>query len=127
EPEIALTIAEFLEPAGHIIDVAENGGDALARLEIERPYDLIMSDLRMPELDGPGLYREVRARWPELASRFVFLTGDTLSISVQGFLSETGVPVVEKPVTGSELHAVVARMAKGGAPHAGSTLSAPAG
>lgn len=127
EPEIALTIADFLEPAGHIIDVAENGSDALARLEVDRPYDLIVSDLRMPELDGPGLYREVRARWPELASRFVFLTGDTLSISVQGFLSETGVPVVEKPVTGSELHAVVARMAKRGAPHAVPVPLAPAG
>jgi hypothetical protein len=33
----------------------------------------------MPELDGPGLYRALETRYPQLCQRFIFLTGDTLN------------------------------------------------
>ncbi len=86
----------MLEPDGHAIDIAENGAEALERLE-DQSYDLIISDLRMPELDGPGLYRELGARFPEMQRRIFFVTGDTLGSGVRNFLDETGAPVVEKP------------------------------
>ena len=82
DPEIALTLAEMLEPDGHAIDIAENGAEALERLE-DQSYDLIISDLRMPELDGPGLYRELGARFPEMQRRIFFVTGDTLGSGVR--------------------------------------------
>lgn len=96
DPEIALTLAEMLEPDGHAIDIAGNGAEALERLA-GQSFDLIISDLRMPELDGPGLYRELAARYPDMLDRIFFVTGDTLGSGVRDFLEETGAPVVEKP------------------------------
>ncbi|HEV7367869.1 PAS domain S-box protein [Arenibaculum sp.] len=116
EPEIALMLAEALEPDGHRIDIAENGMDALERIEAGSRYDVIVSDLRMPELDGPNLHRRVEAKWPDLAGRFVFITGDTLSVSVKGFLSGAALPVLEKPFTATDLRAVIARVRDGTAP-----------
>ena len=83
-----------------------DGRDALAKLA-GRTYDLILSDLRMPELDGPGLYREVERRRPELCCRFIFLTGDTLSPEAQEFLEQTSVPSLAKPFAFDEVRHVV--------------------
>ena len=78
----------------------------LAMLQ-ERPYDVILSDLRMPELDGPGLYRELAGRHPKLLRRIIFLTGDSLSTQVQVFLQQTQVPSVDKPFTFEGLRRVI--------------------
>jgi PAS domain S-box-containing protein len=107
EPDIALMLAEILEPEGHIIDIAENGRDALERIA-GQAYDLIVSDLRMPELDGPGLYRTLQRDRPDLAGRIVFVTGDTLANNVRRFLDETGAPVLEKPYGPADIRRLVA-------------------
>jgi CheY-like chemotaxis protein len=99
----------MLEPDGHAIDIAENGAEALERLA-GQSFDLIISDLRMPELDGPGLYRELAARYPDMLDRIVFVTGDTLGSGVRDFLEETGAPVVEKPFEPDDLREVMARI-----------------
>jgi DNA-binding response OmpR family regulator len=52
----------------------------------------------MPDLDGPALYRALAAQRPDLLSRIVFMTGDTLGGDMTGFLSETGVRLLEKPL-----------------------------
>ncbi|MBI4013345.1 MAG: response regulator, partial [Candidatus Rokubacteria bacterium] len=78
ETEVADVLAEMLSADGHAVETAASGAIALEKLRA-RVYDLVLSDLRMPGLDGPGLYREVERRHPRLARRFVFLTGDTLS------------------------------------------------
>ena len=63
EPGIAKALTRLLRRDGHTVDTAANGRLALARLQ-ERAYDLILSDLRMPELDGPGLYRALAQQYP---------------------------------------------------------------
>jgi signal transduction histidine kinase/CheY-like chemotaxis protein len=97
EVEIAQMMAEVLRRDGHEIVLASSGREALARLESE-PVDLILSDLRMPDLDGPGLHRELAALAPALARRVVFVTGDVLTPETDRFLGETGLPVLEKPL-----------------------------
>ena len=77
EPEVGQLLLDILERDGHRVDRASSGREALERLA-EREVDLILSDLRMPDLDGPALYRELAARRPELLARLVFVTGDTL-------------------------------------------------
>jgi PAS domain S-box-containing protein len=97
EPDIGQLLADILERDGHEVDRALSGREALARLS-GRGIDLIISDLRMPDMDGPALYRELVAQRPELAERMVFVTGDTLGADVTGFLSEIGARVIEKPL-----------------------------
>jgi DNA-binding NtrC family response regulator len=60
EPGISL-LAEILAEDDHRVETAYNGMAALDKLR-DGTYDLIISDLRMPHLDGPGLYREVARR-----------------------------------------------------------------
>jgi PAS domain S-box-containing protein len=97
EPEVAQLLIEILQRDGHRVDRANSGREALSRLRYGE-VDLILCDLRMPDLDGPALYRELTAQRPELLSRIVFITGDTLGGDMTGFLTETGVRVLEKPL-----------------------------
>ena len=60
-------------------------------------YDLIVSDMRMPDGDGAELYRAALAHDGALAQRFIFLTGDTANTSAWQFLKQTRAPVLEKP------------------------------
>ena len=71
--------------------------EALARLE-SRSFDLVVSDLRMPDLDGPALLLALRQRHPELARRLVLITGDALGAEVNEAIREANLPVFEKPL-----------------------------
>jgi two-component system NtrC family sensor kinase len=106
EPGVTEVLSELLARDGHEVETAPNGAVALSRLEAAS-YDLILSDIRMPELDGPGLYREAVRRHPGLSRRFVFLTGDTLSRDAAAFLDETGAPKVSKPLSLPEVQRAV--------------------
>src|SRR4030095_5501718 len=96
EAPLASLIAEVLSSDGHQVDTAVNGLAALAHIE-RNDYDLILSDLRMPELDGPGLYRELARGRPELISRIAFVTGSAQSAGREQFLEKTGAPILYKP------------------------------
>jgi len=106
EAEVAAVLADMLAADDHRVDTVADGRAALAKLA-ERAYDLILCDLRMPELDGPGLYREVEQRRPELCRRFIFLTGDTLSTEAQEFLETSGAASLAKPFPFDEVREVV--------------------
>ena len=63
--------------------------------------------MRMPELDGPGLFQAVAARQPHLLRRFIFLTGDTLSPETERFLQQSGCRYLAKPFTAADSRRVV--------------------
>ena len=102
EPEIADLLRELLEGAGYDVVTAESGAVALALLD-EASFDAMVSDLHMPDVDGAALWREIKARWPALARRMLFVTGDTLSPSVRQFLDDTRCDSLAKPFTKAEL------------------------
>jgi signal transduction histidine kinase len=112
EPDIAATVAEALELDGHKPDVATNGAAALEMLG-QRPYDLIVSDTRMPVMDGEEFYAELERRFPPLCRRIIFLTGDVLSQDKREFLERTGAPFLAKPCDLRELRHVVQRTLAG--------------
>ncbi|MBI2555722.1 MAG: response regulator, partial [Candidatus Rokubacteria bacterium] len=112
EPEIAGVLAEMLAADGHLVETAANGALALDKLR-ERGYDLIVSDLRMPELDGPGLYRELERRDPRLLRRLIFVTGDVLNPETREFLERTSAPTVNKPFAMEEVRRVVQQVRRG--------------
>jgi CheY-like chemotaxis protein len=95
-----------LQCDGYQVETAANGRMALEKLR-ERPYDLLLSDLRMPELDGMGLYEELAQHYPHLLSRLIFLTGDTLNAETMRLLEQVGAPRLSKPFTATEVRRVV--------------------
>jgi len=106
EPEVAEVLADMLAQDGHRVARASNGVEALAKVQEQR-YDVIFGDLRMPELDGPGLYQALEEHQPELCRRVIFLTGDTLSPEIHAFVERTGVPTVSKPFDWEEIQRAI--------------------
>jgi len=102
EAQIADLMRAFLESAGYEVATAESGAVAMELLD-EARFDAIVSDLRMPDMDGSALWRAVRQRHPGLARRMLFVTGDTLSAHASSFLSETRCTSLDKPFTKAEL------------------------
>ena len=110
EAEIREALAEILTGAGHRVVTAGSGREALERMATDH-YDVILTDIRMPDLDGRALYQEIEQRWPGYAGRVVFVTGDTLTSALREFVSESGRPVIEKPFLPSEVRRIVAELA----------------
>jgi GAF domain-containing protein/CheY-like chemotaxis protein len=96
EVEIAESLADFLSLEGFACEIAIGGTAAKARL-LRGDYDLVVSDLRMPDIDGPTLYEFVRTQRPDLAPRMAFSTGDTLGAAAARFIAQAQRPVLEKP------------------------------
>ena len=109
---VASAMAAALAAEGHEVDVAEDGVAALARISARR-YDVVLTDVRMPRLDGPGLYKELGRIRPELTSRVIFVTGDTLSPATRRFLETVGAPSVRKPFEPRQLRAAVRSLLNG--------------
>ena len=107
EREIRETLAEILELDGFSVDLAENGARALERAR-DTDYDLVLSDINMPAMDGMELYRQLRRLRPDLADSFVVLTGNLTSNAVRLFLDETGLPQIGKPFRPSEVRQAAA-------------------
>jgi CheY-like chemotaxis protein len=71
EPSVVRALAGLLRRDGYLVGTASNGHHALARLQ-EQPYDVIVCDLRMPELDGPAFYATLTRQYPALRQRVIF-------------------------------------------------------
>lgn len=106
EPGIVEVLKEALGFSGYTIDTAYNGAVALQKITQET-YDLVLSDLRMPDMDGEKLYHTVRRLKPDLAGRIIFLTGDTVSSNARTFLEWTGNRWFSKPFNMAELEEVI--------------------
>lgn len=72
EPDMVSTLDELLTEEGHHVDSAYNSQDALERLETFT-YDLILTDLSMPGIDGISLLKESKNRYPE--TEVIVITG----------------------------------------------------
>ncbi|HEX6600112.1 MAG TPA: PAS domain S-box protein [Gemmatimonadaceae bacterium] len=107
EPAMRTAIGNFLSSLGHGVTVAASGLEARALLD-RNEYDVVLLDLRMPDLSGDDLYRELVQRDPRHARRVVFVTGDTHNTQARRFLAEAGRPSVSKPFQLDDLATVVA-------------------
>lgn len=93
---------------GYDVTGAAEGTEALALVRREDPFDVVLSDLRMPGMDGLELYSRIAALHPDLAARFVLVTGEPLE-SIVGL--PASVRVLPKPFDRNELRDVVAEHA----------------
>ena len=106
EDNLRDVLVEVLRRDGHEVDSAVDGAEGLRRVE-ERRYDLVVTDLRMPGLEGPALYRALRARYPEQPPRVIFMIANTGIDEYASFLAETGEPALEKPFNLADMRQVV--------------------
>ena len=101
-------VGDVLATLGHAVEVHDNGADALVALGAT-DYDLVITDLRMPDIDGQQLSERAEALRPGLSRRFLFLTGDTLSPLAKRFLVDGNRPHLDKPITPEELRRAVSQ------------------
>ena len=106
EPEIAV---ETLEHDGHTVDVASDGVAALDRVQSAH-YDLIITDTKMPRMDGPAFYRELIRRRPIFTRRVVFVTGDLMDRDKREWLESTGCLTLAKPFDVNDVRRAVHRV-----------------
>lgn len=96
EKSIADMLGEMLEMLGHKPTLCNAAGQALELIQ-DNDYDLILSDFRMPNINGEQFYGEVLKMKPDLAKRIIFLSGDVVNEQTQAFLRSTGNPKLDKP------------------------------
>ena len=90
-------LSATLGERGRVVDAAADGVEALALLS-QHHYDVILSDLRMPGLDGPALYEALRTmRHTTTIPRVIFMTGHVEGGEYSAFLQGTTEPMLEKP------------------------------
>jgi signal transduction histidine kinase/ActR/RegA family two-component response regulator len=99
-------IGDVLATIGHEVTVAARSKEATEHL-VWQGFDVVMVDLRLPELDGRRIWEWVVRERPVLTSRVLFMTGDMLSSEIEQFVNGTGRPVLAKPVTVAQVRAAV--------------------
>jgi two-component system, cell cycle response regulator CpdR len=98
--------ARALERAGHMIDIAADGAQGLALIRTARGgYDLVVSDIRMPGMDGIQMAKAAASLFP--AMKILLMTGYADQRERAEELNGVIVDVVQKPFTLAEIRARV--------------------
>jgi two-component system NtrC family sensor kinase len=116
EPSVRATLRKLFTRNGWTVHEASSGAEALEWLYAVDPAaapSAILCDLKMPGMSGHEVYQRCRATHPDLAARFIFVTGDVVGAPADGLVDATGQPVVEKPFTVSEIARTVGDILQG--------------
>ncbi|HEY8176672.1 MAG TPA: PAS domain S-box protein [Gemmatimonadaceae bacterium] len=97
EEALRTALGRFLSSEGHSVVAVGSGSEAIWRAEGDEEFDLVLLDLRMPDVSGQQVFERWRRERPELSDRVVFITGDIVSADLQSFLRGTGRPYIAKP------------------------------
>ncbi|QEL26701.1 PAS domain S-box protein [Bosea sp. F3-2] len=104
EKDIVELLTDMLRQLDFEVVSTQSGKAAIAMLgAMTAPPDAIICDIRMPDGDGPFFYGWLEANHPELLSRIVFLTGDSLGPSASRFLARSKSPSLEKPFSRADI------------------------
>ncbi|MEW5807295.1 MAG: ATP-binding protein [Acidobacteriota bacterium] len=106
EIEIFHFIEEVLREDGHQVNFASDGRMAVKELK-GSAYDLIISDFKMPRMDGKEFFSRVSRKFPHLKDRFIFMTGDTANPATSEFLEKKKVRFILKPFDLEEIRKAI--------------------
>jgi two-component system NtrC family sensor kinase len=110
EISILELMEELLSMEGHEVLTSQNPIQGLKILETQE-VDLIISDMRMPEMDGKAFLKTIELEHPHMLDHFVFTTGDVLGGETNLFLeSAREIPCLYKPFQMRDLHKLLERM-----------------
>ena len=82
EPNIVMSLEFLMRKNGYQVGIARNGTEALAAID-QLPYDLVLLDIMMPDVDGLEVCRQLRARPDRAATKVVFLSAKSRDADVQ--------------------------------------------
>jgi DNA-binding response OmpR family regulator len=102
-------IVSSLRADGHDVDASSTDREARRLLGLQW-YDLVVSDLAMPGLDGPSLYTTVSERWPAGGPHVLFVSGPSSTAPFEGFLKAIRAPVLTKPFKPGTLRRTIKRL-----------------
>jgi PAS domain S-box-containing protein len=106
EEGLRRAVLSFLKRRGMQATAVGDGVDALRALR-EKAFDAIVSDVRMPGMNGRQFLERLRQEHPAMVSRLIFSTGDTFAPDTAALLQEAGVPSLVKPFDFAKLEALV--------------------
>jgi CheY-like chemotaxis protein len=101
-------LTTVLRADGHTVDMAADRAQAVGLIE-GREYAVMVSDLRMPGLDGPELSRVLETRWPAAPPALIFVARAAFMPDLARFLIDAAAPVLAWPAKPAEISRVVAR------------------
>ncbi len=96
----------------HDVELRAGGKEALDLLARDHDFDVILCDLQMPGMSGAEFYGKVEHAHPELAERFLFITGGAFAPDARRFLEDSPCLCLNKPFALEELLASIDRLAK---------------
>ena len=105
EPVVARAMRRMLPE--HDVSIVLDARHALSSFEQAGLYDVVVCDLMMPDISGVDLYVQACDRWPDLRSRFLFMTGGAVTPKAQELLQHSDTRCLHKPVQSEELQAMV--------------------
>ena len=106
EPTVRNLIQDLLTADGHEVETLADGRQVLARVATA-PFDVIVTDMRMPAMSGRTLHHALAAAHPGLARRIVFISGDPSAAATDEVLAAAGVQTLTKPFTWEALREAV--------------------
>ncbi len=118
EPLFSRALIRMLS-SDYTVVAVEDPRDALRRVQAGERYDVVLSDVNMPNLTGVELHDAIEKVSPDLAARMIFVTGGAFG-TAREFLERMKGRVLEKPVDPAQVHAAI-----GGLLRAGSASAPP--
>lgn len=109
EAAVRQSLIDVLSLDGYEVDGASDADSALLLLD-QRRYDLVIADVRMPDLDGPGLLAALAERFKDAPPQVVFLTWGTFDPHYGSFLANLHAPVLTKPLKPGRVLELVGRV-----------------
>jgi|GEM_PF-1052568 len=106
ESAILDLVRRILSRSGYSISVASSARLALQMIQ-HRPYDAILCDIKMPDMDGITFYEHFKALQLANRPRVIIMTGDTSNAQTEIFLRRSKLAVLHKPFNGQELLAAI--------------------
>jgi DNA-binding response OmpR family regulator len=106
EPAIVELVTRLLARSGYSVAGSQRARAALEELR-RQPYDTVLCDIRMPDMDGIAFHRQLQAAQLNPAPRLIIMTGDTNNARTEDFLQRHNLPVLRKPFTRQELLAAM--------------------
>jgi CheY-like chemotaxis protein len=97
EPGVRALLEKVLTQSGHSVDAIGDASKAIDKLDAGVIYDVILTDIRMPGMNGTEMYSHILEKTPEMKNRIIFITGDVMGADIKVFLTQNNLPYLAKP------------------------------